>query len=131
MEELRFGITLDDRPARIQEMGGREFTVIGGVTYQEIGVDADGRLFLLDPTPSTPSLLNTSMDAFRGFLKAFDEFYAGEVDPAETDDDAKPAVSRRRRLRLLKKQLTAVDTDAILKDLYWCVILEQIEDGIL
>jgi len=133
MEELRFGIVLDDRPARIQEMGGREFTVIGGVTYQEIGVDAQGRLFLLDPTPSTPSLLNSDMDAFRGFLKAFDEFYAGEPDPNEVaaDSDAKPAVSRRRRLRLLKKQLTAIDAEAIHKDLHWCVILEQIEDGIL
>ncbi|GLY13090.1 hypothetical protein LWF15_14730 [Kineosporia rhizophila] len=129
MEELRFGITLDDRPARVQEMGGRDFTVIGAVSsYQEIGVDAEGRLFLLDPTPSTPSLLNTTMDAFRGFLKAFDEFYAGEPAP---DSGEEPLVPRRKRLRLLKKQLNAVDTEAIAKDLYWCVIVEQIEDAIL
>ncbi len=129
MEELRFGITLDDRPARVQEMGGRDFTVIGAVSsYQEIGVDAEGRLFLLDPTPSTPSLLNSTMDTFRGFLKAFDEFYAGEPAP---DSGEEPLVPRRKRLRLLKKQLTAVDVEAISKDLYWCVIVEQIEDGIL
>ncbi|GAB3237720.1 SUKH-4 family immunity protein [Kineosporia babensis] len=128
MEELRFGITLDDRPARVQEMGGRDFTVLGAVSsYQEIGIDAEGRLFLLDPTPSTPSLLNTTMDTFRGFLKAFDEFYAGE--PAAEGEE--PLVPRRKRLRLLKKQLTAVDEAAIAKDLYWCVIVEQIEDAIL
>ncbi|GAA3616931.1 hypothetical protein GCM10022223_36800 [Kineosporia mesophila] len=124
MEELRFGMTLDDRPARVQEMGGREFTVIGAANhYQEIGVDAEGRLFLLDPTPSTPCLLSSSMDAFRGFLKAFDEFYAGA--------DADPEIPRRKRLRLLKKQLTAIDADALLKDLHWSVTVEQIEDGIL
>ncbi len=129
MEELRFGITLDDRPARQQEMGGRDFTVLGAVSsYQEIGLDAEGQLFLLDPTPSTPSLLNTSMDGFRGFVKAFDEFYAGEGASGEDGEEAK---SRRRRLRLLKKQLNAVDPDAVAKDLYWCVIVEQIEDGIL
>jgi hypothetical protein len=133
MEELRFGITLDDRPARTQEMGGRDFTVIGAVSsYQEIGVDAEGRLFLLDPTPSTPSLLNSDMGAFRGFIKAFDEFYAGE--PATASDGSaleEPLVPRRKRLRLLKKQLDAVDAEAVRKDLYWCVIVEQIEDGIL
>ncbi|GAB6901355.1 hypothetical protein [Kineosporia succinea] len=124
MEELRFGITLDDRPARVQEMGGRSFTVIGAANhYQEIGVDAEGRLFLLDPTPSTPSLLNSGMDGFRGFLAAFDTFYAGEGQD--------PEVPRRKRLRLLKKQLTAVDAEALAKDLYWCVTVEQIEDGIL
>jgi hypothetical protein len=128
MEELRFGITLDDRPARIQEMGGRDFTVIGAVSsYEEIGVDAEGRLFLLDPTPSTPSLLNSDMGAFRGFLKAFDEFYAGE--PATEDEQ--PVVSRRKRLRLLKKQLDALDAGAVAKDLHWCMVVEQIEDGIL
>ena len=128
MEQLRFGITLDDRPARIQEMGGRDFTVIGAVSsYQEIGVDAEGRLFLLDPTPSTPSLLNNGMDAFRGFVKAFNEFYDGE--PATPDEQ--PLVSRRKRLRLLKKQLDTVDAEAVAKDLYWCMIVEQIEDGIL
>jgi len=127
MEELRFGITVDDRPARVQEMGGRDFTVIGAVSsYQEIGVDAEGRLFLLDPTPSTPSLLNTSMDTFRGFVKAFEEFYAGEG-----PEDAEGGVPRRKRLRLLKKQLNVVDPDAVVKDRYWCVIVEQIEDGIL
>jgi hypothetical protein len=127
MEELRFGISLDDRPARQQEMGGRDFTVIGAVSsYQEIGVDAEGRLFLLDPTPSTPSLLNTSMDGFRGFVKAFDEFY-----DSETPEDAEGGLTRRRRLSRLKKQLNAVDADAVVKDLYWCVIVEQIEDGIL
>ncbi|MBT0767947.1 SUKH-4 family immunity protein [Kineosporia sp. J2-2] len=128
MEELRFGIKLDDRPARIQEMAGREFTVIGSASfYQEIGVDAEGRLFVLDPTPSTPSPMNSGMDAFRGFLRAFDEFYAGEP----TTEDEEPAVPRRKRLRLLKKQLNAVDADAVHKDRFWCVVVEQIEDGIL
>jgi hypothetical protein len=135
MEELRFGITLDDRPARVQEMGGRDFTVIGAVSsYEEIGVDAEGKLFLLDPTPSTPSLLNTSMDGFRGFVKAFEEFYGGSPASAPSPDsveDAEEVKARRRRLRRLKKHLNAVDPDAVAKDLYWCVIVEQIEDGLL
>ncbi len=123
MEELRFGITLDDRPARVQEMGGRSFTVIGAANhYQEIGVDARVASSCSIPPRARRAFSTAGWTGSAAFWRPSTPF---------TRARGKIEVPRRKRLRLLKKQLTAVDAEALAKDLYWCVTVEQIEDGIL